>query len=271
MLNNKKGETTMKYTNAQCEKDFTIIRKLNQFTDQETFMESVNRLISNADSETAERLTTLYPVRLEELERNAYLFEKNKEFSDCIIPFIYKIFYEVFQDASLNKYYILYGEKISKNTGKRYITYTIKRASSRELALMKVLLHEKSKINEDATKIISLSRIANREWIMYSRLREIKEGTVDLKAVADKYFMETGIRLLDNVSRLVMKNRYNSQYSIFSSNIFEDTFLVGTANNLRLSVFQCRKTDRKTMITLLLYYIGFTPEQIEHQMSFEPF
>lgn len=255
----------MKYTDALCEKDFTIIKQLNKFTDQETLLQSIDKLIANANLKKAERLTTLYPIRLKELRESAYVYYKNEEFADCTIPIVYNYS----QDTSLNKYYVLYGENVCKDTGKRYIFHKIIKAPSRKLALMKSVMCGKNKINKEATKMISLTTIFGKEWIVYSRIKEIKEEIIDLKTIADNYFMETGIRLLENVSSLFLKNYYNDLYSSLKSSIYENGFYVGITSDLNLSMFRSQKIDKKTMNTLLWYYIGFTPKQIEYRLSNE--
>lgn len=256
---------TMKYTNALCEKDFTIIKQLNKFTDQETLLQSIDKLIANANLKTAERLTTLYPIRLKELRESAYIYYMNEEFADCTIP----IAYNYSQDTNLNKYYVLYGEKVSKTTGRRYIFHKVNKAPSRKLALIRSVICGKNKINKEATKMISSTKVFGKEWIVYSHIREIKEEIIDLKTVADNYFMETGIRLLEDVSTLVLKNHYNESYSSLKSSIYENGFYVGITSDLNFSVLRSTKIDKKTMNTLLWYYIGFTPEQIEYKLSYE--
>lgn len=269
----------MKYTDAQCEKDFTIIKQLNKFTNPEILLQSVDKLIANANLKTAERLTTLYPIRLEELrkekyilkknkEKEKYIMEKNEEFADCTIPFARGNF----QDTGLIKHYVLYSETLSKDTEKRYIFHDVKKASSRKLALMRSVAYGaygKKKINKEATKMIGLTKIFGEELIRYSCIREIKEEIIDLKTVADNYFMETGIRLLENISTLVLKNYFNEPYSSLKSSIYENGFYVGITDDLNSSILRSTKIDKKTMNTLLWYYIGFTPEQIEYKLSYE--
>lgn len=261
----------MKYTNALCEKEFAIIRQLNKFTDHETLSKSIDKLFANADLKTTERLVTLYSIRLEELKESAYINCTNKEFADCIIPIPYDNAYDNSQDTNLVKYYVLYGEEISKDTGKRLIFHKVQKAPSRKLVLISSITHGKAKINKEATRMITLTKAYGKEWIEYYRIREIEKGTIDLKTVADNYFMETGIRLLENVPTLVIKNYHSYLYSTFCSDIYEDNSFVGVALNFNLSTLRSQKIDKKTMITLLWYYIGFTPEQIEYRLSNESF
>lgn len=257
----------MKYTDAQCEKDFTIIKQLNKFTNPEILLQSIDKLIANANLKTAERLTTLYPIRLKELRESAYIHYKNEEFADCTIP----ISYNYSQDTSLNKYYVLYGEKFLRNTEKKRIFHKIIKAPSRKLALMKAVTCGKNKINKEATKMISSTEIFGKGWIVYSRIKEIKEEIIDLKTVADNYFMENGIRLLEDVSTLVLRNYYIESYLSLKSSIYENGFFVGITNDLNLAVLRSQKIDEKTIKTLLYHYIGFTPKQIEYRLSNEFF
>lgn len=253
----------MKYTDALCEKDFTIIKQLNKFTDQETLLRSIDKLKSNSNAQTAERLANLYPIRLKELAKYSHCTEIAKDFSDCTIPIVY----DSSQDIDRNKYYALYGEQFFNDTGRRDVFHGIVKASSRKLALTKYPMVGEKRINKDATKMIASNTLQGKKITSYHRIKELNEDFIDLKTVADNYFKETGVRLLEDISTLVMTADHRHLFSPLKHSIYENGFYVGITSDLNLSVLRSTKIDRKTMTTLLWYYIGFTPEQIEYRLS----
>ena len=266
MLNNKKGETTMKYTNALCEKDFTIIRKLNQFTDQETFMESVNRLISNSNAKTAERLKALYPIRLKEFAKHSYCKEIDRDFSDCIFPLVYKRF----DNTVPRKNYIIYGEAIINKGEERNLFYYTHINLSKNNAFFQETRFDRydiCQINEACTKVRTSVSLPQRLIERYYYIKEFKEGTVDLNQLADKYFEETGTKLLNANISLTMEIICETYHRYFTSIIYENGRNIGRTWNFQIIRLLPQHIDEKTIETLLLYYIGFTPEQIEYHLN----
>ena len=252
----------MKYTNALCEKDFAIIKQLNQFTDPDTFMESVNKLINNANLTTAERLKTLYPIRLKELSECSYYTEIDREFSDCTIPLAYKSFDNI---ASL-KNYIVYGEEIIDKGKERSLFYKTYREQFRRNAFFQETRFDcwdVCKRNEACTKARASLSSPRHPIERYYRIKVFQEGTVNLNQLANKYFEETGTKLLDNDISLIMVTAYDTKLRCFTTIIYENGKNIGRAWNFQLIHFLSQYIDEKTIRTLL-YYIGFTSEQIEH-------
>lgn len=253
----------MKYTNALCEKDFTIIKQLNQFTDPDTFMESVNKLINNVSFQTAEHLKTLYPIRQKELSKYSHYKEIAKEFSDCTIRLTYKRF----DNTTPLKNYIVYGEKIvdkGKEISLFYRTYKKQFGLNALLQEARFDYFDVCQTNEDYTKARIIASVRQRSIERYYRIKEFQEGTVNLNRVADKYFEETGEKLLNNDISLTMEIAYDYDFRCFITIIYENGKNIGRTWNFQRIHFLSQYIDRKTIRTLLLYYIGFTPEQIEH-------
>lgn len=243
---------------ASCEKDFAIIKQLNQFIDPETFIQSVNRLISNADSKTAERLTALYPIRFREISSPQYLYYKKmvKEFEDCTIP----LMYEKIDNTIPLKNYIVYGESFKNRGNQRQLFYNTYRASSKRNAFYKELGSKLCKTNENCTKMKLIYSSPSVFSEIYFRIKEFQEGTVDLNQLADKYFDKKGKRLLDGIF-LTMKTTYDTDENCFKSIIYENGKIIGKAYDFKIDRLIPYEIDKASLSILLLYYIGFTPRQ----------
>ena len=255
----------MKYTDALCEKDFAIIKQLNQFKDPDTFMESVNKLITNANSATAERLKALYPIRLKEFAKHSYCRETDRDFSDCIFPLVY----ERFDNTVPRKNYIIYGEEII-NKGEKSLFYHTHINLSKNNAFYQETRFDRwdiCQINEACTKVRTSLSLPQRLIERYYYIKEFKEGTVDFNQLADKYFEETGAKFLNDGIFLTMKITYDTDYRCFTSVIYENGRNIGRTWNFQIIRLLPQHIDEKTIETLLLYYIGFTPEQIEYKLS----
>lgn len=253
----------MKYTNALCEKDFTIIKQLNQFTDPDTFMESVNKLINNVGFQTAERLQALYPIRLKELSKYSHYTEIAKEFSDCTIRLTYKRF----DDTAPLKNYIVYGEKFVDKGKKQSLFYhTYKEHCERNAFFQETRFNccDVCQTNEDYTKTRTVLSFQQHSLERYYRIQEFQEGIVNLNQVADNYFKETGKKLLNNDISLTMEIAYDYDFRCFITIIYENGKNIGRTWNFQRIHFLSQYIDEKAIKTLLLYYIGFTPKQIEY-------